>query len=162
VKAFPLDRAIVITTLLNSGSESAEVRLLPHSLDDRERSALCMGCDLRRGCLPGPDRDRPPDHGLRNLVIGALSRAGPVNTAAALRHHSRDLTVPSPPFGISTDETNKMTERRSPAYGKTSRAVSPDVTVPVLVGWRSCDHPLNTALITFMAEEYGEAKFPSK
>jgi hypothetical protein len=27
---------------------------------------------------------------LRNLVIGALSRAGPVNLAAALRHHSRD------------------------------------------------------------------------
>jgi hypothetical protein len=27
---------------------------------------------------------------LRNLVIGVLSRAGPVNLAAALRHHARD------------------------------------------------------------------------
>jgi hypothetical protein len=27
---------------------------------------------------------------LRNLVIGTLSRAGPVNLAAALRHHARD------------------------------------------------------------------------
>jgi hypothetical protein len=27
---------------------------------------------------------------LRNLVIGALSRAGSVNLAAALRHHARD------------------------------------------------------------------------
>ena len=27
---------------------------------------------------------------LRNLAIGVLSRAGPVNLAAALRHHSRD------------------------------------------------------------------------
>jgi len=27
---------------------------------------------------------------LRNLAIGALSRSGPVNLAAALRHHARD------------------------------------------------------------------------
>jgi hypothetical protein len=27
---------------------------------------------------------------LRNLAVGALSRAGPVTLAAALRHHSRD------------------------------------------------------------------------
>jgi len=32
---------------------------------------------------------------LRNLVIGALSRAGPINLAAALRHHARDPT-PTP------------------------------------------------------------------
>jgi hypothetical protein len=31
---------------------------------------------------------------LRNLVIGALSRAGPVNLAAAVRHHARDPSHP--------------------------------------------------------------------
>ena len=29
---------------------------------------------------------------MRNLAIGVLSRAGPVNLAAALRHHARDPT----------------------------------------------------------------------
>jgi predicted transposase YbfD/YdcC len=38
---------------------------------------------------------------LRNLVIGALSRAGPVNTAAALRHHSRDPRRPLATLGIT-------------------------------------------------------------
>jgi hypothetical protein len=34
---------------------------------------------------------------LRNLAIGALSRAGPVNHAAAARHHTRDPARPWPP-----------------------------------------------------------------
>jgi hypothetical protein len=38
---------------------------------------------------------------LRNLVIGALSRAGPVNLAVALRHHSRDPHRPLATLGIS-------------------------------------------------------------
>jgi predicted transposase YbfD/YdcC len=38
---------------------------------------------------------------LRNLVIGALSRAGPVNLAAALRYHSRDPRRPLATLGIS-------------------------------------------------------------
>jgi predicted transposase YbfD/YdcC len=38
---------------------------------------------------------------LRNLVIGALSRAGPVNLAAALRHHARDPRRPLATLGIS-------------------------------------------------------------
>jgi predicted transposase YbfD/YdcC len=38
---------------------------------------------------------------LRNLVIGALSRAGPVNLAAALRHHSRDPRRPLATLGIT-------------------------------------------------------------
>jgi predicted transposase YbfD/YdcC len=38
---------------------------------------------------------------LRNLVIGALSRAGPVNIAAALRHHSRDPRRPLATLGIA-------------------------------------------------------------
>jgi hypothetical protein len=37
---------------------------------------------------------------LRNLAIGALSRAGPVNIAAALRHHSRDPRRPLATLGI--------------------------------------------------------------
>jgi predicted transposase YbfD/YdcC len=36
---------------------------------------------------------------LRNLAIGVLCRAGPVNVAAALRHHARDPRRPSPPSG---------------------------------------------------------------
>ena len=36
---------------------------------------------------------------LRNLAIGALCRAGPVNLAAALRHHARDPPAHSPPSG---------------------------------------------------------------
>jgi hypothetical protein len=38
---------------------------------------------------------------LRNLVIGVLGHAGPVNTAAALRHHSRDPRRPLATLGIS-------------------------------------------------------------
>jgi predicted transposase YbfD/YdcC len=38
---------------------------------------------------------------LRNLAIGALSRAGPVNVAAALRHHARDPRRPLATLGIS-------------------------------------------------------------
>jgi hypothetical protein len=38
---------------------------------------------------------------LRNLVIGVLSRAGPVNIAAALRRHARDPYRPLATLGIS-------------------------------------------------------------
>jgi predicted transposase YbfD/YdcC len=38
---------------------------------------------------------------LRNRAIGVLSRDGPVNTAAALRHHSRDSTRPLATLGIT-------------------------------------------------------------
>ena len=34
---------------------------------------------------------------LRNLAIGVLCRAGPINVAAALRHHARDPRRPWPP-----------------------------------------------------------------
>jgi predicted transposase YbfD/YdcC len=38
---------------------------------------------------------------LRNLIIGVLSRAGPVNVAAALRRHARDPRRPLATLGIS-------------------------------------------------------------
>jgi predicted transposase YbfD/YdcC len=38
---------------------------------------------------------------LRNLAIGVLSRAGPVNLAAALRHHARDPARPLTSLGIT-------------------------------------------------------------
>jgi hypothetical protein len=38
---------------------------------------------------------------LRNLVIGALSRAGPGNLATALRHHARDPHRPLATLGIT-------------------------------------------------------------
>ena len=37
---------------------------------------------------------------LRNLAIGALCRAGPINLAAALRHRARDPTRPLVTLGI--------------------------------------------------------------
>jgi predicted transposase YbfD/YdcC len=40
---------------------------------------------------------------LRNLVIGVLSRAGPVNLAAALRHHARDPIRPLATLGITLE-----------------------------------------------------------
>ena len=38
---------------------------------------------------------------LRNLAIAVLCRAGPVNLAAALRHHSRDPRRPLATLGIT-------------------------------------------------------------
>ena len=38
---------------------------------------------------------------LRNLVIGVLCRAGPVNVAAALRRHARDPRRPLATLGIT-------------------------------------------------------------
>jgi hypothetical protein len=38
---------------------------------------------------------------LRNLVIGVLRRAGPVNLAAGLRYHSRNPYRPLTTLGIS-------------------------------------------------------------
>jgi hypothetical protein len=38
---------------------------------------------------------------LRNLVIGVISRAGPVNIAAALRRHARDPRRPLATLGLS-------------------------------------------------------------
>jgi hypothetical protein len=38
---------------------------------------------------------------LRNLAIGVLSRAGPVNLASALRHHARDPARPLISLGIT-------------------------------------------------------------
>jgi hypothetical protein len=38
---------------------------------------------------------------LRNLAVGVLSRAGPVNVAAALRRHARDPHRPLATLGIS-------------------------------------------------------------
>ena len=47
---------------------------------------------------------------LRNLVIGMLSWAGPVNLAAVLRHHARDparpLATPASPPGATTHHEN--------------------------------------------------------
>jgi hypothetical protein len=49
---------------------------------------------------------------LRNLAIGLLSQAGPVNLAAALRHHARDPIAPSPPSASLSDEPDLARERR--------------------------------------------------
>jgi hypothetical protein len=55
---------------------------------------------------------------LRNLVIGVLCRAGPVNVAAALRCHARDPHRPLATLGITlgsaTDEPAIAAQRRSP------------------------------------------------
>jgi hypothetical protein len=41
---------------------------------------------------------------MRNLAIRALSRAGPVNLAAALRQHAGDPIRPLTSLGITSDE----------------------------------------------------------
>jgi hypothetical protein len=51
---------------------------------------------------------------LRNLAIGVLCRVGPVNLAAALRHHARDSARPSPPSGSVMDEPDITRERPGP------------------------------------------------
>jgi hypothetical protein len=38
---------------------------------------------------------------LRDLAIGVLSQTGPVNLAAALRHHARDPARPLTTLGIT-------------------------------------------------------------
>jgi|GEM_PF-4024065 hypothetical protein len=49
---------------------------------------------------------------LRNLAIGALCPAGPVNLAASLRHHGRDPARPLATRGSSPDEPDVARERR--------------------------------------------------
>jgi hypothetical protein len=74
------------------------------ALGDRERPALGAGCDLRRGRLQLRTGTGPQVMAcLRNLVIGALSRAGPVNLAGALRHHARDPRRPLASLGITLE-----------------------------------------------------------
>jgi hypothetical protein len=73
--------------------------------------------------VPVLDRTRDRAHGrveLRNLAIGALCRAGPVNLAAALRHHARDHTDPWPPSGSPSDENGH--HARTPEPWVRSRA----------------------------------------
>jgi hypothetical protein len=53
---------------------------------------------------------------LRNLAIGVLSRAGPINLAAALCHHSRDPTRPLTTLGIALG-SNGHHERTPEPWG---------------------------------------------
>jgi hypothetical protein len=51
---------------------------------------------------------------LRNLVIGMLSRAGPVNLAAALRHHARDPARPLATLGTPGAAPMNRRHERTP------------------------------------------------
>ena len=69
---------------------------------------------------------------LRNLAIGVLSRAGPVNLAAALRPTLATPPGPWPPSGSPSDEPDITRERRSPGvraqllvFGPGSMALRP-------------------------------------
>jgi predicted transposase YbfD/YdcC len=55
---------------------------------------------------------------LRNLVIGTLSRAGPVNLAAALGYHARDPARPLATLGITLARNGQYvrTQKPGPAY----------------------------------------------
>jgi hypothetical protein len=61
---------------------------------------------------------------LRNLVIGVLCRAGPVNVAAALRRHARNPRRPSPPSGSASDETDHHDRTTEPCRAGRLRAGS--------------------------------------
>jgi hypothetical protein len=51
---------------------------------------------------------------LRNLTIGVLSRGGPGNLAAALRHHARDPARPLATLGIAVESpTHERTLREN-------------------------------------------------
>jgi hypothetical protein len=50
----------------------------------------------------------------RPLAIGVLGRAGPVNLAAALRHHARDPPDPWRPSGSPSHEPDITRGRRGP------------------------------------------------
>ena len=52
---------------------------------------------------------------LRNLVIGVLSRVGPVNLAAALRQHPRDPARPLTTLG--SPRMNRIDRERAGALG---------------------------------------------
>ena len=54
---------------------------------------------------------------LRNLVIGVLSRAGPVNLAAALRHHARNPHRPLATLGITIGCIEHYTRTPEPWSG---------------------------------------------
>jgi predicted transposase YbfD/YdcC len=67
---------------------------------------------------------------LRNLVIGVLCRAGPVNLAAALRRHAHDPRRPWPPSasrsGAATDDrASRHNDRALPRSRSASRAGLP-------------------------------------
>jgi hypothetical protein len=99
-----------------SGQRGPARRSHPRPPGHRERLALRPRHHLRRRRLPASHRHRPQIMAcLRNLVIGALSRAGPINLAAALRYHSRDPRRPLATLGIAPRMKMDITqERRSP------------------------------------------------
>jgi hypothetical protein len=57
---------------------------------------------------------------LRNLAIGALRLAGSANIVVALRHNSRDPTMPSPSSASHAHKSDITTGCR--AWGATSRS----------------------------------------
>jgi hypothetical protein len=62
---------------------------------------------------------------LRNLAIGALSHAGPVNLAAALRHHARDPARPLATLGII--RMNRTLRENTGALGQRGTGSSPAI-----------------------------------
>ena len=69
---------------------------------------------------------------LRNLTIGVLSRAGPVNLAAALRRHARDPARPWPPR--DHPRMNRTLRQNAGALGHSQTA---DSGTDWGVGWRA-------------------------
>ena len=63
---------------------------------------------------------------LRNLVIGVLSRAGPVNLAAALRHHARDPHRP-PGHPRNHHRMNRTLHKDAGALGRAEHDRRPDL-----------------------------------
>ena len=66
---------------------------------------------------------------LRNVVIGVLSRAGPVNVAAALRRHARDPRRPSPPSESASDEPTSRQDCEAPGRVQARSLASPRSSV---------------------------------
>ena len=105
LKHFGIDNSVLakdITTAMDRlpRGSTAISDLSPHLESSVERGwvygTLMFGdSQVRTGAAPNAMAV------LRNLVIGVLSRAGPVNVAAALRRYARDPRRPLATLGIS-------------------------------------------------------------
>jgi hypothetical protein len=81
--------------LLSAMEHASRVVLAQHQVDGADTTFAEDTSQVRTG--PAPQVMAA----LRNLAIGVLCRAGPVNLAAALRHHARDPARPLATLGIA-------------------------------------------------------------
>jgi hypothetical protein len=81
---------------------------------------------------------------LRSLAVGVLCRAGPVNLAAALRHHARNPARPLASLGISLGHNQALPGSPKPCGARwrtpmlVERLLSPAASQAIPVGAAWC------------------------